>query len=776
MFSRINASFWAGWAYAIIRFRYIFLAFVGVVTLFFIYQWRNVQFTFKEANMLSKQHPINLQYQQFLNTFGEEGNLIMLGVSDPNLFTAKTLTHWNDLNKKLQSFSEISHVISTHNLSTLIKDTTQGVFRIQNIPSEITSDSQAIAFKNKLFDSLPFYDGLIYNKSSQAIFSGIYLKEDIVNTKLRKDFILQKLLPTVQMFEKQNHIRVHMSGMPYIRTLSTQSITNEMILFIVGALLITCLTFFFFFRSFRAMIIAMSVVIIGVIWAFGSIGFSGYKITILTAVIPPLIIVIGIPNCIFLINKYQHEIQKYGRKDIALQRVIRNIGQVTLLTNLTTATGFATFIFTESSLLKEFGVIASINIICVFLLSIILIPIIYSFLNTPKERHLKHLKKLWIKRLIHIIQGVVSYQRKWVYLFSLIILLLCCIGISKIRISGSLIEDLPQNTDYFNDIRYFENELGGIVPLEITIDTQRKNGVIQHSTIQKIDTLEQFLKTLPNISKPLSITQIAKLSKQAFYNDNPKKYSLPSKQEQQFILPYFKGFSSNKSPIEHYIDKNKQTARITTFIKDINVEQMQSLEDTIQSKAKTLFSSSAKVYLTGSAYMFSKGTPYLVSNLLISLSIAIMIISFLMAYMFRSFKMILIALVPNLLPLLTTATMMGFLNIPLKPSTILVFSIAFGISVDDTIHFLAKYKQELRKNKRRNVTAILRSLSETGISMFYTSIVLFLGFSVFSLSSFGGTKALGGLVSTTLLVAMATNLILLPSLLISFNKKKNKSF
>lgn len=193
-------------------------------------------------------------------------------------------------------------------------------------------------------------------------------------------------------------------------------------------------------------------------------------------------------------------------------------------------------------------------------------------------------------------------------------------------------------------------------------------------------------------------------------------------------------------------------------------------EDLLKSISKIFPAERYNVYMTGKALLFLKGTKYLIKNLLLSLALAVGLISLFMAYLFRSFRMILISLVPNLLPLVITAGLMGFLGIPIKPSTILIFSIAFGISVDDTIHFLAKYRQELTANKWHIKKSVYNALRETGVSMFYTSIVLFFGFSVFIISSFGGTQAMGGLVSATLMFAMLSNLILLPSLLLSLER------
>ncbi len=559
--------------------------------------------------------------------------------------------------------------------------------------------------------------------------------------------------------------------MPYVRTLNSQSVVDEIGIFILAALIVTSLIFFFFFRSFRATTISMIVVSIGVMWAFGILGLLHYEITILTALIPPLIIVIGIPNCIFLINKYQQEVKKHGNQAKSLQRVISTIGNATLMTNATTAAGFATFIITESKLLKEFGIVASINILVIFILSLLIIPIIYSFMSLPKDKHLKHLNKRWINVFVSWMENTVKKHRITVYIVSLSVLIASIIGIYQIKISGSIIEDLPKSATFYKDIRFFEDEFNGIMPLEITIDTKRRNGVLKLSTLRRMNELEELIRDIPELSNPISVVNLVKYSKQAFYNGNPEYYQLPTNQENNFILAYAKKSSDNANLLKNFVDSTGQVSRITTFMKGIGTDRMEDIEEDLSAKVKKVFPEDRyNVAITGKALVFMKGTNYLVRSLIISLSLAIILIAVFMAYMFRSFRMIIISLIPNIFPLLITAGMMGFLGIPIKPSTILVFSVAFGISVDDTIHFLAKYRQELITNNWKIVKSAYAALRETGVSMFYTSIVLFFGFSVFMISDFGGTKALGGLVSMTLLFAMLANLILLPSLLISLER------
>jgi len=766
-------SFWTKVAGIILRNRYLVLIIIAGITTFLASQMKYMKFSYTEANLLPENHIANLEYNTFLEIFGEEGNLVILGVKDPTIFTPKKFNAWNNLVAKFDKREEIDFTLSIADVQELKKDKKNRKFILEPLyEKDPTTEKEVLAIKKQLFEKLPFYDNLLYNKETGTLQTAIYIKKEIINTKARRTFIFNYLKPTIEQFEKETGLNVRVSGMPYIRTLNAKNIKDEMQLFVGGALAITALIFFFFFRSFRATFITLFVVMIGVVWAFGFIGWFGYKITVLSALIPPLIIVIGVPNAVFLINKYQQEIKKHGQQAKALQRVITKIGNATLMTNITTASGFATFVFVDSKLLREFGILASVNIISIFVLALLIVPVLYSFMPLPKKKHLSHLETKWIENVVNWMEKMVKHRRITVYIATVIIIITSIIGVYKIRVSGSLIEDMPKSMEFYKDIKFFEKEFGGIMPLEILIDTKKDKGVMKLSVLKKMDKINEAIASFPELSKPISVVNLVKYSKQAYYKGNPKYYQLPTGQEQGYIFAYTKNSNSDASMLKTFVDSTGRYARITTFMKDIGTDKM----DIIQKRLKTVIdkefpSEKYSVSLTGKALVFIKGTNFLITNLVISLSLAILLIALFMAWMFRSPQMILISLIPNILPLLITAGLMGYFNIPIKPSTILVFSIAFGISVDDTIHFLAKYRQELLASKWKVKSSVYAALRETGVSMFYTSIVLFFGFLVFTLSSFGGTIALGGLVSVTLLLAMVSNLILLPSLLLTFEKK-----
>ncbi|MAZ73594.1 MAG: transporter [Flavobacteriaceae bacterium] len=768
-----SIGFWSAVARFILRNRTLLLIVIAAITVFMVTQWQYMRFTYTEANLLPDDHEVNVEYNTFLDKFGEEGNLIIMGVKDATLFTPKNFKAWTALSKKLKTYEAVDLTLSVGDLQKLQKIRDSATFAlVPFIQDSILSEEILKEYRYELFNKLPFYKGLVYSPNKQGVRTAIYLKKDIVNTPLRRDFIVKDLIPAIETFEEDTGITVHTSGMPYIRTLNSQNIIDEIGMFIGAALLVTSLIFFFFFRSFRATFISMITVIIGVIWAFGILGLLKYEITVLTALIPPLIIVIGIPNCIFLINKYQQEIKLHGNQAKSLQRVIAKVGNATLMTNVTTASGFATFILTNSKLLSEFGIVASINIVCIFLLSLFIIPIVYSYMSVPKTKHLKHLNKRWIGSFVDWMERMVREHRIAIFVASILLLCGSIIGMFQINISGSIIEDMPKGEAFFEDIKFFEEEYEGIMPLEILVDTKRKKGVMKLATLKRMDELQEYLEEIPEFSKPLSVVDLVKYSKQAYYNGNPEYYQLPNSQERTFILSYAKNSAKNTNLLSSYVDTTGQYARITVFMKDTKTERYDRLEEDVKAKIDKIFPGDRyEVTVTGKALVFQKGTKYLVTNLVISLSLAILLIALFMAWMFRSVKMILVSLLPNLLPLIITAGLMGFLGVPIKPSTILVFSIAFGISVDDTIHFLAKYRQELIANNWKIKKSVYAALRETGVSMFYTSIVLFFGFSVFTISSFGGTVALGALVSITLVFAMLANLLLLPALLLSLEKE-----
>ncbi|NQX96550.1 MAG: MMPL family transporter [Flavobacteriales bacterium] len=775
---------WVKFSRIILRNRLIILIILGLVTAFMGYRIQFVSMSYQLAQMLPKSDNTYLEYQDFKKTFGKDGSIVVVGIDDENLFELKNFNAWYDLTHNIKKITVdfkingkdtvingVTEALSVANVFTLKKNKAKKRFDFEQIIKRNPKTQVELDSLKEVLYNQPFYNGYLYTDSSATTLIAITLERQVLDSKYRNE-LFEKIDAEVLAFHEKTGIKVHKSGLPYIRANSTTKVKDEIVIFLALSIFITSLILYLFFRSFKATMYSMLVVTVGVVWSVGIQSLFGYKVTILTGLIPPLIIVIGIPNCIFLLNKYHSEFKNHGNQIKALSRVIQKIGNAIFLTNTTTSLGFATFIFTKSEILIEFGVLAAIDIFMVFILSILIIPIIFSFLTPPKERHTKHLENKLMVRIVGFLEHIVKFHRKIVYAVTILIVLLSIYGVTLITTTGNIIDDLPKNDPIVEDLKFFETSFNGVMPFEIVIDTKKKNGVFADNgkVLYKIQKLQREMANYSEFSKPLSITEAIKFSYQAYKNGKSKFYILPPATELKKLKKYVKN-DSHKNNFASFIDSTNQITRVSFQMADIGTKEMDILLNEIRPKIDSIFPPKEyNVSITGTSVVFLKGTNYLVENLLTSLALAIILIASLMSILFSSVRMVLVSLVPNLLPLLTTAGLMGFFGIPIKPSTILIFSIAFGISVDDTIHFLAKYRQELKQQQWNIKEAVFLALRETGVSMIYTSIILFFGFGVFTVSSFGGTIALGILVSITLMFAMMADLILLPSLLLSLDK------
>jgi predicted RND superfamily exporter protein len=754
----------------ILRNKILLLIVLAVITVFLGYHAQKVEMSYEHSSLLPKKDQAYKDYQKFVEIFGEEGNLIVIGTRDSAFFKLEHFSRWQRLCKELAEIDGVENLISVSNTYNLVKNTEEKRFEIEQLFPDTVSSQEELDKYAETLESLPFYDKLLYNKETDSYLLAITVNKEKMKSKERENLVrsIQKIS---QQFEKDENVKLHYSGLPYIRVVNSIQIKKELYFFSGLALAICIIVLFFFFRSFKAVFFPVLIVLIGVIWALGMLSLFGFKITLLTGMIPPLLIVIGIPNSIYMLNKFHHEYVSHGNKIKALQRVIIKIGNATFLTNLTTASGFATFVIVKSNLLKEFGIIASLNIMGLFVLSLLLIPIIFSFIGPPSSKHVRHLKNKFISRIIDRLIFITQNYRKTVYITTVVILAAGVYGITLIKTSGYMVDDIPTDDPIYIDLKFFESNFEGLMPLEIMIDTKKPKGVMQLATFNKIDQLETQLERYPELSSSLSLMNLLKFAKQAFYNGRERYYSLPNNREKNFILQYAQTGEENANLLHSFMDSAQQITRVSIRMKDVGTKRMEELYADFHVDIDSIFpSDNYDVTVTGSSVTAFKGTQYLLKNLFQSLALAVFLISGFMAIMFSSWRMVIMSLIPNVIPLIFTAAIMGFADIPIKASTILVFSIAFGISVDNTIHFLAKYRQELNATGWDIGKSVVLALKETGVSMLYTSVVLFFGFGIFSLSSFGGTVALGVLVSIALLVAVTSNLILLPSLLASLER------
>jgi predicted RND superfamily exporter protein len=753
----------------ILKNRIVIIIMITALTVFMAQKGREAKLSYSMAKLLPNDHQVSVDYNDFLNKYGSQ-NVLVIAVEDSLITTLSHLKKWDKVSESIKNINGIEQIISFSNLPILQKDADEKKFTVKKWFSEDIQTEEEFQKALAIYQSQPFFKGLINSEENKVTTLLITLDEEMIRSS-KREILIFSIKALVDNYSTDFGVKAHYSGLPYIRTVDSVKVKNEISMFILFTLLITALILYLFFRSFKATISSIIVVIIGVIFSFGSIALMGYEISILMALVPPVLIVIGIPNCIFLINKFHSEFRLSKNKEDALSKMIQKIGNITLLTNVTTASGFAAFILTNSETLQEFGVIASLNILFIFLLSLFIIPIYFSFSSAPKKRHTQHLDKKWINNLVQYLAYLVKYKRKHIYVITVVLIVVGFFGIIQLKTTGNITEDLPKEQALYQDLKFLESNFGGVLPLEVLVNTKKKNGLLKSYNLRKIEKLSNVLETYPEFSKPSSYIDAVKYSKQAFYNGDSTYYSLPNSQEQRVISSYLKNSSEGLGFGNLLMDSLKQEARISLRVADISTSKMDSIFDSLLPKINEIFDPEKyDVTITGTSIVFLNGTKFLIKNLVLSLLLVIVLISIFMAWMFNSFRMVVVSIIPNLIPLLLTGAIMGYFGIALKPSTILVFSIAFGISVDDTIHFLAKYRQELLMNNWNIRKSVFSALNETGVSMFYTSVVLFFGFFIFVASDFGGTIALGLLVSITLMLAMLSNLLLLPALLLSLEK------
>lgn len=772
---------WTKLAHFIIKYRLILILVISSITVFMGFQATKVRMTFKFAELVPRTHESMKQFLDFKKTFGQDANLMVVGFKDKALFEKEIFDEFNTICSDLVGFEGIDTVFSISNVQVIERDAAGRRFHLKSVFEKEPKNQQELDSMLAVIRSFPFYEGRVFSKDNESTIVILALDSDLIDSKARNPFV-KDIVSRFNDFAKNNNIQVHYAGLPHVRTIMTSRVKKELNKFLILSLLVTALVLWFFFRSLNAVIFPILIIGSVVIWTVGTIVLFGYEISMLTGLIPPIIVVIGIPNSIYLLNKYHQEYVKHENKIKAMSTVIRKIGIVTLITNCTTAIGFLVLLSAEIPILREFGIVAGLNVLVTFVISIILIPAVFSYLPEPNSRHLKHLDFKGINGVLDWLEFIVTKRRKFIFITSLIVLVVAVYGSFQVHPVSYMVDDLPKGDVVKEDLQWFEDNFTGVMPLEIVIDTKEKNGIKRIETLQKLDQFERYLESQPELSKSLSLVSLIKSARQAIYFGDSSYYDIPTNQDKNRILAAMKrtersykaGNSANLA--KSYADTTGRY-RLSLKVGDIGSQKMASLiSDRLQPKADEIFGEN-NVIITGTTKLFLEGNKYLIKNLRYSLFLAVFLISIIMALLFRSLRMVIISLIPNLIPLAVTGALMGYLGVPLKPSTALIFSIAFGISVDDSIHYLAKYRQELFHTNFSVSKAVSLSIRETGASMIYTSIVLFFGFIVFAFSSFGGTVMLGLLTSCTLLFAMITNLTLLPSLLMIFDtgKREGKS-
>lgn len=778
---------WKQLAKFVIKNRIILLLLLVLATAFMGYHAAKIKLSYEFSKAIPSDNLRYLDYVSFKQKFGDDGNTMVIGVQSKELFTLNNFKAYQQLGLRLKKIKSVEDIVAVSSAVALVKDSvTEKLGALKIFPDSIGSQTQLDSASAVLYN-LPFYRGRLYNRDSGAYLMAVKVNKEVLGSSKRTE-VVDAITKEVKAFSAQTGIESHLSGLPLIRTVVADRIQKEMKLFLLGSLAFSVLILLIFFRSISTTLLSLAVVVTGVIWTVGITQLCGYQITLLTALIPSLVVVIGIPNCIYFINKYHTSFLQTGNKNEALVNMVSKMGVVTLFCNITAAIGFAVFAFTKSAILKEFGVVAGLSIMVIFVISFILLPAVLSFLPTPGKQQLKYLQSKWILSLLSALESWVFNHRTTVLAVTGVVLLIAGLGIKRLKTVAYIVDDLPKTDVVYKDLKFFERNFTGVMPLEIMIDTKKPKGILQSSIdIRKIAGFQDsVLAVQPGVAKPLSVVDGIKFTYQAISQGvGDSTYVLPSfgnpltdlhkvlreiqvKKQEGTLEP--RDLAMQRM-VGTFVDSTEQYLRISMSMADIGTEKLPLLLDTLNSNIKQRFDSSYKITLTGTSITFLEGSKFIINGLKESIFWAFLLISVCMLYLFRSFRILICSLIPNLVPLFITAGIMGWAGVPLKPSTVLIFSVALGIAVDITIRFLVNYKQVLPESNNNVETAVRNTINQTGLSIVYTSLVLTAGFIIFCASSFGGTFSLGWLTSVTLLTATVTNLVLLPVLLLLTSKK-----
>ncbi|MEO6838902.1 MAG: MMPL family transporter [Ginsengibacter sp.] len=772
---------WQRLAKYVLKNRVLLLILLFATTLVLAFVASKIKISYEFSKAIPVDNPKYKDYLSFKEKFGDDGDALVIGVQTKDFFSLKDFDAFRNLNNELKKVPYVEDVLSVSNAVDLLKDTAlQKLDAIPIFPNNVQTQKQ-IDSSQKIFYSLPFYKTLLYNPALDAYLLVVRINKNILNSKGRIK-VVNDILNLTNKYTSETNIETHISGLPLIRTQIADRIAREMKWFIIGSLALSALILLLMFRSVKTTLLSLLVVIIGVIWSMAIMQLLGFKITLLTALIPPLVVVIGIPNCIYFLNKYHSTYRRTGNKEQSLIDMVSKMGVVTLFCNITAAIGLAVFALTQSAILKEFGEVAGLSIMLIFVISFILLPGVLSYMAAPENKELKYLDVKIITNLLLRIEHWVFNHKNIVYAFTSFVIIFSVLGIFKLKTEGFIVDDLPKTDKIYKDLRFFEKNFKGVMPLEIVIDTKKRFGLEGARILPvlvKMDSLSDYIKSQKEMSRPLSIAEGIKFVKQGFYDGDTANYAVPNSFDIAFIGDYLRPQKDSGSKntlsklLNSFIDTARESTRMSINMADVGTLRLPVILDSLRKRTDHLFDSSKyKVTFTGSTITFLEGSAYIIHGLKESLLWAFLFISLCMLYLFKSLRILICSLIPNIIPLIFTAGIMGWTGVRLKPSTVLIFSLALGIAIDVTIRFLVNYRQELPSNNYDIKKTVSQTINHTGLSIIYTSLVLIAGFIIFCFSGFGGTQSLGWLTSITLLTATLTNLILLPVLLLDFVKKK----
>jgi len=745
-------------------YKYLSYLFFLAITAGGVFSLFNAEFEFNFEDFFPQNDPDLEFFMEFIEDFETDDNFYLIALENNNgIFDKEYLVDLDSLTKSLRNVENVREVLSLTSLAYPVM-TPFGVNMLPAVtpedPASYEADKQALGEDERFMKTLVSED----------------FSSSIVNLKLR-DFMdinesnriveqIDSVLATFQFDE------THSLGRAKFQKEMIEMSTNEIIKSSAMAGILVLIVMLIIFRKTASVMLTMSAIGLAMLGFLFYMYAFGQAFNPMAGLFPILMIIVSTSDVIHLLSKYIDELRKGKTKQEAIKVTVRDIGMATFLTSVTTSIGFGTLLFSRLKPIQDFGLNAAAGVMIAFGVILLFCAVFFPMFSLEQLANPNKTLSFWERILGKWYDQTKKYKNR-ILIGSGLVLVLSMWGISMISTNYKLVSNLPRGKKVTADYMYFENEYAGFRPLEVAITVKGDRLISDYEVMQEIVKVEDHVKTYDVIKNVTGYSLIFKSINKMMNGNKTEAYVFPTDSVQYNTYKKFAQLVP-KMTSSLLLSKDGKKTRISSRVDDIGAEEVQDRVEKINTWiAANTDPEIASYKLTGTAMLLDKNMFYVRESLIKGLGFAIFMVSLLMVLLFRDIRLILISIIPNLLPLLISAGILGFVGVDLEAGIAIVFAIAFGIAVDDTIHFLSKYKLERGKGKSVD-QALEVTFKETGKAIIITSIILFFGFLVLFFSIHPPSRSIGILIAVTLVTALVADLYLIPILIRMMIKKEKE--
>lgn len=733
------------------------LAIAVILVIASIYPVLNVEADFSLEGFFPENDPTIEAYQRFSEEFGRDDNIIAIGLSNPDVLDEAFITKLRDLVGALESIENVTEVRSLLDAQ-----------RLRNVDGRLVAEpylNGSIPDRQAFMDEItsdPFVQGLFINNA--ADFTAIYLAidEEQNNFPVREQIIGDMM----RILSGSNGLTYYVAGIPYFRNQYVNVLNSEIIFYISISSVLIILLLWFLFRNVQGIVIPILIVWLTILFTVVILWASGGYFEILTSTIAPILLCVGVADSVHMLSKYRDNRMAGIAKPQAVRESLIVLGSATFLTSVTTAIGFATLLTSNVVPMRTFGIYTAIGVMVAYVITIFLLPNLMPYFRDTEPGGLPGAR---VHNAIgNFLQATFRFSLKYhkaVVIGTLIVTALIATGIGQLRVNGFVFDDVGRDSPLIADSYIIGERLSPQFPLEIIIDSGAENGITNPDLLARVAALEEKLISFEEIDRSRSLTTLMKQIHRTMQPEQAAQQPLPA--DRALLAQYLLLMEiTDADALDRFTDFTYAQIRVSAQTHDAGSWRMNQIRAELQSYIATHFPDEA-ITMTGTTILVADLTDNIVRSLASSIGLAFVFISLIMAWLFRNFKLVIISLLPNIMPLLVIAGIMGYFGIEIKPSTAVIFTIAFGIAVDDSIHFLARFRIESRRG-RTLIDAVRVTTEKTGRAIILTSAILLVGFGTLGNSEFDSTMYMGQLVSITIFTAIIADLFFLPALIYWF--------